>query len=706
MGAVRPLVAIFVLASAIRLAFLFGADQPLQYTHQYMYYTNSLRIAEHEQALRYVLTSDEWRTWDQAWTIAPLYFVFLGGLFKLLGAHLVPLEMLQCLLGGATAAGVAALGRDLAGRAGLVAGVLYAFHGPSIEIASTTMTENLHTPLLVLGVYLLTRAAERPTRAGSFVAGMAVGFSALARSVSTGLLGMGALLLYLRHGRRGLAPAAFVVLGGAAVILPWTARNVFLAHDAVLIESAAFENLWYANTLVDRVRFDRQLQAIHETADPAERRRMALHFAMRGVRRDPAAFLAKIPTNFWHFLRPEGLHNLLTIERSQEVWRHWMSLLLDDAILLLALPPFLVFLLAARSSPTRTLIALWIGYYGFMLVVVFHNEIRYRSAFVPFLLPAAVAGWTTFRDQTRPRGRRWGGAAVGLWLFAAIVTPYVRPAARAMQAMLALRPALQAADAGRPDEALTLAADAAVRAPRSPRPWFTLGRRLAHAGHAEAALVAYEHGQPLAAPDNWSARMARPQLLRAAGRPEADAALVEARTTSWNNDPWLALETAWRELPAPRTDEIRVGEDDYGAVRGFLYPRGGDPTLAARRLEWNRYDWMGNVLPPDGSHRWSRHRAWLRLRPTMAAPRYVATVWMSVAFPSTLAKADVSVRSLGRVDRLTIDREIRPYEFTVAPDADGVVLLRLDAPTWCRSGEPAEQGVRVDRLTVRPAHAS
>jgi len=29
--------------------------------------------------------------------------------------------------------------------------------------------------------------------------------------------------------------------------------------------------------------------------------------------------------------------------------------------------------------------------------------------------------------------------------------------------------------------------------------------------------------------------------------------------------------------------------------------------------------------------------------------------------------------------------------------------VRLDAPTWNRRGEPAEQGISVERMTVTPA---
>ena len=80
------------------------------------------------------------------------------------------------------------------------------------------------------------------------------------------------------------------------------------------------------------------------------------------------------------------------------------------------------------------------------------------------------------------------------------------------------------------------------------------------------------------------------------------------------------LEAAWRELPAPRADEVVLGGGaDYGAVRGFLHPRGGDPAVSRHRLEWNRYERIGGPQPPPGTHRWSRHRAWLRLVPASAA---------------------------------------------------------------------------------------
>jgi hypothetical protein len=125
--------------------------------------------------------------------------------------------------------------------------------------------------------------------------------------------------------------------------------------------------------------------------------------------------------------------------------------------------------------------------------------------------------------------------------------------------------------------------------------------------------------------------------------------------------------------------------------------------LSAHRLEWNKYERMGDVLPPPGGHRWSRHRAWLRLVPATAAAGYDVTLEMGAPFPSTLVSPQVRVRvNDGPGTAFTLNGDIRAYTLRApAPAAGEPLVVQLDAPTWSRSGEPAEQGVRVDRLSVR-----
>ena len=126
----------FAAALAARVAFVFLADQPLLYTHQYHYFTNAQRLAEHPRPLAYIVTSDDWRTWNHHWTIAPLYHLFAGLTLRLFGEHLLPLRLLQCVLDALAAVAVAALGRRAAGPRGGWAGLGYAFYWPAIGIGT------------------------------------------------------------------------------------------------------------------------------------------------------------------------------------------------------------------------------------------------------------------------------------------------------------------------------------------------------------------------------------------------------------------------------------------------------------------------------------------------------------------------------------------------------------------------------------------
>lgn len=77
---------------------------------------------------------------------------------------------------------------------------------------------------------------------------------------------------------------------------------------------------------------------------------------------------------------------------------------------------------------------------------------------------------------------------------------------------------------------------------------------------------------------------------------------------------------------------------------------------------------------------------------------------MGSPFPSTLAAPTVvAAANDGIAHSFTLGREVRPYSFRVAIAPGQPLIVRLDAPTWSRIGEPADQGVRVDRMSVRPA---
>ena len=139
-------------------------------------------------------------------------------------------------------------------------------------------------------------------------------------------------------------------------------------------------------------------------------------------------------------------------------------------------------------------------------------------------------------------------------------------------------------------------------------------------------------------------------------------------------------------------------------MRGFFYPRGADPSLGATNSLWARYE-DGGPAPPPGAHRWTRDLAWIRMFPTVPAAAYDITIEMGSPFPSPVSSPRVTLTGNdGVAHALTLGPVIRPFTLRVGDVAPGAPLVvRLDSPVWSRLGEPADQGVRVDRMAVRPA---
>jgi hypothetical protein len=146
---------------------------------------------------------------------------------------------------------------------------------------------------------------------------------------------------------------------------------------------------------------------------------------------------------------------------------------------------------------------------------------------------------------------------------------------------------------------------------------------------------------------------------------------------------------------------VHVGDGDYGFVRGFFHPRGGDPTLLRSRLEWNHYDNDGGPQPPPGTQRWTRGRAWLRMVPSDPAPVHELTLLMGSPFPSPVRSPTIAVRVNGGArHRYTLSPDMKAYTWRIETPRGRPVLVELASPTWCRAGEPADQGIRVDRAVL------
>jgi 4-amino-4-deoxy-L-arabinose transferase-like glycosyltransferase len=681
--------AVGALAFLLRLGYVLIVDEPLLFRHQYHYFRGGLSIAENPHPWSFIVHSDAWRMWDGMWTLAPGYFWFLAAAFRLCGFHLFPVQVAQCALEAGTAVLVAHLARRAATPTlGLLAGLVYALYWPSVEQPSRTMTENLHTFLLVAAfaavIGLVLRegrddAGEEPARKSAgrgLRAGLLFGLSALVRAVGMAFLPLALVWLVFEKGpRRRWVAAAGVVAGLGLVVAPWVARNWWVIGDPSPIESVSLANLWEDNAFARDARFERQHHYLLEAKDAREREALVWRFVLRGLRERGHGYPAKVWGNVRHFLRPDGLWLLLGAEQPWPAWQHATRVVFDDGIVFLTLPLFVAFLAGGRPAPRRRFFLLWTAYYLLMILVFFHSEIRYRSPLMPFVIAGAAGGLAAVRAPGA-RAARLGFLAGGLVSLLCVV-PYAGSAWRALEARWRLHAgaaALARGDVGGLQAALARAAEAA---PTSSRPWFTAGRWLAASGRSAEALEAYRSGEPLVE-YKWIPRTVLPRLLADVGRAdEAARATADANAASLDGDPWLLLETAWRELPPPQGTVIELSRGDYGAVRDFLYPLDG--------------------------RRWTRHRAELRLIPPPARA-YEVTLEMASPPPAPRADPTVIVRVRGGAQaRFTLTSEMRPYRFVTPAPREGVVRVEIESPTWNRANETAEQGVQVSRMTVVPA---
>jgi hypothetical protein len=259
-------------------------------------------------------------------------------------------------------------------------------------------------------------------------------------------------------------------------------------------------------------------------------------------------------------------------------------------------------------------------------------------------------------------------------LILADLIPYAGPASDALASLAPLWRARRAVAQGRFDDAQREAQEAAARDPRSPRPWRLHGKWLAEADQPLRAAEAYARAARYFR-NGWLAAFV-PPLLRDAGRTESASTRPVVRPkVPVNGSEWDVLEAAWRELLAPRTDCVWLGQDDTGAVRDFFSPvKGG---------------------------RWTRHEARVRLRPARLTGSDPLVIVMGAPPPVPFDAPIVTVHvSGGETARFALGRRAGVFHMTAATTPGTPVEIEIEAPTWTRPGRPAEQGVLVARVCV------
>jgi 4-amino-4-deoxy-L-arabinose transferase-like glycosyltransferase len=179
----------------------------------------------------------------------PLYSILIAGIFYVFGDHVWVVHLVQALLAAGTALLMFDLGRRLFSlRAGIIAGVMAAFHPLFLRYVSSLHLETFLTFTFTAMVWLTVRFRSRPTVVNGLLVGVAAGLTSLIKAIGLVYPGIFAVALMLeslaarrRTGRFSypFVPVAGMFVAMAVVIAPWTLHNYRLMGHFVPVSTGS-----------------------------------------------------------------------------------------------------------------------------------------------------------------------------------------------------------------------------------------------------------------------------------------------------------------------------------------------------------------------------------------------------------------------------------------------------------------------------------
>lgn len=332
----------------------------------------------------------------------PGYSFFLAPIYRVFGESLLAAEVANVVLGSLTVVLVYLIGLRLLGRGPALLAAGAAAVQPSLVIWTPVLfPDALSTFLFAAACVLVIYAVEdgRISLRRAVVIGAVVGVGALVRGQVVVLLAAAALWWWLSGVRPGVALRAGVVslVAAAAVVLPWTVRNVIQFDSFVLLSTNLGYNLRIGHApyslghYMDPTdlweaaghRWDERLY--NETG--ADR---AVDYALSHPERELELSWQKVRwlwnpdtdavlwiESYGETPLPDGV--LPPLKRLQ-VWSHWTVLALSVSSLLLW-----------RSRREGLLFVALVCLAWTAVHVVFFGEPRYHVPLLPLLLPLAAA---------------------------------------------------------------------------------------------------------------------------------------------------------------------------------------------------------------------------------------------------------------------------------------------------------------------------
>ncbi|MEE3327757.1 MAG: tetratricopeptide repeat protein [Myxococcota bacterium] len=382
---------------------------------------------------------------------APLYYYLLGGLYWLVGPHVLWGRLLGCALGSLTTYVTARLGFSLGGfRVGVLAGLLAAFYWPGIYFDAELLTASLESLLGASLVLMLVYAGRENGIRAFFAAGLIWGLACIARPNFLALAPVILVWLFwltpvsVSMSRRW-ARGGLLALGLILVILPVTLRNFSVSGEPILITYTGGVNFYIGNNpestgisaVIPGAR--RSLEGGFRDArriPEAERGRslsaqeLSDYWWNRGlswVRADPFAWLQHSFYKFRLFFSPVALSN------NQPIW--FFASLSEISLIFWVGFPLIACLALASVLLLGARWREWFLPWGFaatyaVTVIIFFVNARVRLPVYPVLIVSGAAGVVELSRRITSRSWRdlllYGGALLLSAIFVFTNPPFDR----------------------------------------------------------------------------------------------------------------------------------------------------------------------------------------------------------------------------------------------------------------------------------------
>ena len=370
----------------------------------------------------------------EAFSVAPMYGVFLAGMYRLFGLDPLAVYAFQVILSGFTILLTVRLGRSLFGGFGAwVGGLVAALYPVSIIYDVRLLSVGMSTFLTVAAAWAGHRAWCHAKGRNWLLAGAVLGLGALVRG---NLLLVAPALIGIAFWRGRFKHAALCGLGFILSISPATVHNHSASGEVIPISLGGGINLYRGNNayVVDT--------AVHPFRLPAQRdgllkKSQLIASIETGKKLTPAE-----SDRYWtvrsllHWAdspsRAVGLtvRKLVQVLSPHEIGDHMdLDHVVRTSAVLKWIPPIygpvvmLAFLGVLGTRRPRDAVPAAMLVVGLMSIAIFFVVSRYRTPWVPLLAIYAGGGmaWLKFAYLSRGRGRLWLGGlvmgAVGLSIF-------------------------------------------------------------------------------------------------------------------------------------------------------------------------------------------------------------------------------------------------------------------------------------------------